>query len=120
MWVELKISGISLSQFNTSNKLFRKISKSSLKIGATSNNEFWKKSVYGGYYRDNIFNEKLEFQFYLNLNDSTNTRRFELELRVRLGKIGIPKFQFTLIDEPVFVLKNQNFYKKFGIYYFVP
>lgn len=120
MWVEVRIIPLPFSQFNSPNSLFRRISKSTMKIGTVTNKDFWNKSVLGGYYSFNILNQKLEYEFYLKLNDMIDLRRFELELRLRLGKMNVPRIQFNRIEEPTFVIKQKNFYKKFGVFYFVP
>jgi hypothetical protein len=117
MWVEIRIFPLQISHFKTPNSLFRRMSKSSRKLGAVKNKDFWKKSVVGGYYRCNVINRQVEYVFYLKLNEFIDNRRFQLELRIRLGIMGISKIEFSKIEEPIFVFQNQNFFKKFGIFY---
>ncbi len=118
MWYLVKIQGLHLSKQKSPNELFRKLSKGKSAFYGYTNKDFFRRYVTGGFYRNNIINGKLDFDFYIYLKPKSDCRNFELNLKMRLKKLGAMNLQIERIESseniPQFFPK---IFQPFGEYY---
>jgi|688.fasta_scaffold913016_1 hypothetical protein len=118
MWYLLQIQGLHLSQQKGPNELFRKLSKSKSAFYGYTNKEFFRKYVKGGFYRNNLINGNLDYDFYLYVQPKSDFRNFELNLKMRLKKLGVVNLQIEKIDTPQNIPNfHPKFFQPFGEYY---
>lgn len=121
MWYLVNIQKVSIWNINGSNEpngLFRWLSKSKSTLGRTTNKDFFKKYVEGGFYRNNLIDGKLYFIFYLKVRDGVDLNRFEKGLRYRIRKKVFNPIEVKMVSsDDVPPLKYRRFYQSFGCYY---
>ena len=118
MWYLLQIKNYSPNKDEPPNLLFRKLSKSKASLFGITNKTFFRQYIKGGYYRSNIDEDgKLGFDFFFDVKENTPPSILEIQLRFRLGKLGVRGIKFKPIGSspPISYVK---FYQPFGLEYF--
>ena len=118
MWYQIKIWGELSPNEKKSNDFFRRLTKSRSGTYGYTNRHFFRKYVDGGYYRNNLTDNMIEYFFYMRLKDDISVRQFELNLKFRIRKFSNYHIDITPIQqEQVLPLTLPKFYQSFGSYY---